>query len=385
MQRRALLILLTLLTATAAAQAPAERYQASRAIYAKQGDGFLHDDSPEAITAIRTMWSALAEYLIERRTKDSAVPASTLSHELCLLTAEPLPEGAVQQTPERQCTPQSGDHVIVLDLGAGLLLAAPKTLEFGTVFLIGPRNGHLVTLWSIDRSPRSPKDPHNLIGAWRLEREGQACREQNERDRWGYCGPLYSSPGLLPPDAQKRPRFYLDAGYAQPIGATIAAQTSIWTWDGRQALLQWVDLHVSVVDDTPGASFQNGIFTVTAKTEFGSFFNCGSCNYRPADRLPCRQTHPCTDVQRQFAHREPLRRIKLQLYAKRAVYRVQQVGTVLIPTISPANHAARFTRHLELRNPALLLALHDRDCLIQAIFRHGWNRQVGRGNSHLAA
>jgi hypothetical protein len=72
----------------------------------------------------------------------------------------------------------------------------------------------------------------------------------------------------------------VDAGYAQGAGATIGAQTSVWSWDGNTARLLWIDVHAVMVEQKLGIEFADGILTVGEKEEFRSFFACGSCEGR---------------------------------------------------------------------------------------------------------
>jgi hypothetical protein len=90
---------------------------------------------------------------------------------------------------------------------------------------------------------------------------------------------------MLPPDGAGRPRFYIDAGYEQTIGATIGKQTSIWRWDGDRAALQWISFYDFMIDQAAGTRFENdkGILHVEEKGEFRTMFSCGACIDRPLD------------------------------------------------------------------------------------------------------
>ncbi len=280
MRRACATLLFFLVARSLHAQTPQERYKSAKAVFSAHSDGFLTDDSPAALVSIQQMWSAIAAVIIERRTRDPKLSAAALDHELCLLTAEPMPPEAVAMTAEEQCQPPYNQRSIVLDLGQGLLLVAPFTGEIGTVFLIGPRDGKLAVLWSIADAAPQPHDPHDLVGAWKPDRAGMACRDKGSSHKPGACGPLYAALGLLPPDSNKNPRFYIDAGYSQQMGATIGQQTSIWIWKQNHADLLWSDWYDFMIEQSRGTAFSNGILSVVSKSSFRSFFGCGSCEER---------------------------------------------------------------------------------------------------------
>jgi len=245
--------------------------------------GFFHDGSPEAIAATQQMWSAVAAFVSAQRERNPEISTATLNHALCLLTVEPMPPGAVQETAEQQCAERRGDATEVADLGQYLLLVAPSAGESGTVFLLGERDGKSAVLWSIASAGPQRLDPDGLIGAWRAERASGTCREKRAEKDWGACGPLYANVGRLPSDEKGRTRFYVDAGYEQQMGFTIGKQTSIWTWNGTRAELQWIGSYEFMIDQGMGTSFDDdkGVLVIGQKGEFRSFYDCGMCIERP--------------------------------------------------------------------------------------------------------
>ena len=262
------------------AQSPEDRYMSAKSAFAAHSDGFLTDGSPEAVVAIKQLWAAIADLVIQRRTVDPKISAIAIDHDLCLLTFEPNPPEAVQVTAEDECRAIDSHRNTVLDLGHDLFLIAPFTGEIGTVFLVGPKGGKLAVLWSIDETAAPSNDPHDLIGAWKPDRDGRNCRDDKSTHKPGACGPLYAALGLLPPDAEHHPRFYIDAGYSQQIRGTIGKQTTIWVWTGAAAELLWSDWHDAMIDQSRGTDFGNGILSVVSKTDYRSFFACGSCEGR---------------------------------------------------------------------------------------------------------
>ena len=281
---------LILITTAAPCQTPAERFAEAhkRLNAASDVAGFALNDTPEAVSALRDQWSALADFVIDLRRTDPTIAPSAIDHSLCLLTAQPYPPEAIQVSIEDQCKSRPNLRSSVLQLNPNLLLIAAQTDEIGTVFVIGqsPSQSHQAVLWSIADAAPQPHDPHDLIQAWRLDRAQSSCRDARSSHNPFSCGPLYASVGLLPPDAGHRPRFYVDAGYAQGAGATIGAQLSIWRWDGDRASLQWIDEHDEMIDDDdPTTVSWSGLLTFTYKRDFHTLFDCGSCDSHPTRHL----------------------------------------------------------------------------------------------------
>jgi hypothetical protein len=269
------------------AQTPKEDYERAHTILLAHSQyGFEPDGSPEAVKATKQMWAAVADFLAAERNKDPKVSVAALNHSLCLMTVEPVPPEAVQESDEEQCATRRGDANEIVELGPGLLLVAPSTGETGTVFLLGERDGKTAVLWSIVDAAPQRLDPHDLVGAWRFDRAGGTCRAEGSPHEFESCGPLYANVGALPPDDKGRERFYVDAGYSQAMGFTIGKQTSIWRWDGDHAELQWIGLHGFMIDQGFGTSFDEdkGILHVGQKGEFRTMYDCGMCIERPIEQ-----------------------------------------------------------------------------------------------------
>jgi len=252
------------------AQSPIQHYRDAAKLFRDhtQGD-FLHDDSPAGIAALQSMWSASSEAVIQLISRNPDATAKDVDAALCEL---PSSEG--------DCGEKEGAQRSAVALGPHLFLASQFSGEAGTVFIVGMRGGKAVLLWSIDSAGRENADPQGLLGAWRADRAGGHCRETGSGHPPGTCGPLYAALGVLTPDANNQPRFYVDAGYAQIMGATVGHQTSVWRWDGDTAHLLWIDWHDFMIDQRIGTEYKNGILTIGEKDEFRSFYGCGSCEAR---------------------------------------------------------------------------------------------------------
>ena len=278
-------LIAVLATLPLAAQTPAQDYAAARKILLAHSpeQGFLTDDSPQAITALQQMNAAVAAYITTDVHHNPNRLPSALSHDLCLFTVEPNPPEAIQQSPEELC---DSDRSSVIRLAPSLYAVAPLTLEIGTVFLLNTRTNQVV--WSItNASAPHNLDPHDLVGAWSLDRTGMKCRDKGTPHKPGACGPLYASLILLPSDSNNHPRFAIDANYSQGMGATIAKQTSIWTWNAgaQHADLLWDTWYDFMIDQPNGTTFDRDSSTliIGEKGYFRSTFDCGECITRPLE------------------------------------------------------------------------------------------------------
>jgi hypothetical protein len=248
-----------------AGQSAVERYRAAQKIFeAYSEDGFKHDDSRAALDAMNEMSAASQDVVLELMARDPQAGAKEIEGVLCRLDADV------------DCEHQNYRSGVA-ELGPRLFLAQDRTGETGIVFLAGMRDGRPGALWRIDKSKRQAADRDQVLESWRPENSGSACMEREKKGDFSRCGPLYATVGALPPDAHGRPRFYVDAGYAQEMGATVGMQTSVWRWDGHAATLLWIDNHALMVDQKVGTSFAGSVLSIGEKDFFRSFFSCGSC------------------------------------------------------------------------------------------------------------
>jgi hypothetical protein len=253
-----------------AAQSPIQQYRDAAKVFKDHTPGdFLHDDSPVGISALRGMWSASAEAVIQLILRNPDATAKDVEAVLCELPSS-----------DCDCGEKEGAQRSAVQLGPHLFLASQFSGEAGTVFIVGMRGGKVALLWSIDSAAPEKADPQGLLGAWKAERAGGRCREKDSGHPPGTCGPLYADVGVLAPDASNRPRFYVDAGYAQFMGATVGHQTSVWRWEGDAARLLWIDCHDFMIDQKLRTEYRNDVLTIGEKDEFRSFYGCGSCEAR---------------------------------------------------------------------------------------------------------
>jgi len=203
--RQSVPLIFVLATSCVAAfgQQPAERYKAAQAVLKAHIAEYdiLNDDSHEAQDALAQMWSAVGDAVIEILNAQSNASPQEIDGQLCR-----------QLVAAAGCDERISPEHDVIVLGKDLYAVAVATENGGTVLILGRHDGKFAQLWSLaTASVTREQDPHDLIGAWRVNRTGGACREKESLHKPGSCGPLYSELGLLPPDEQNRPRFYIDA------------------------------------------------------------------------------------------------------------------------------------------------------------------------------
>jgi len=131
-------------------------------------------------------------------------------------------------------------------LGNGDFIVALRYFETGTVFIIGPEG----VRWSIASALRSWRPPSR---------------------------PSYGSILLLPSGANGNPRFLVE-GLRAGNGMTVAAQTSAWRWDGREARLLAVDEHLEMIDDDRPTTIDHDLVIVPTKEIMHAFISCGASN-----------------------------------------------------------------------------------------------------------
>jgi hypothetical protein len=134
-------------------------------------------------------------------------------------------------------------------------------------FMVVARNhaGHFQALWNIKDLAEKHYGQRDEIGRWvHLVRRAY------------YNGPL-SVDKILPLSrgANGHSRFLVNA-YQSADGGTIAAQMSIWEWDGAEAKPILVKLY-QYAADFGGFSFDGRTVRISTKEELGTFFSCGMC------------------------------------------------------------------------------------------------------------
>jgi hypothetical protein len=162
------------------------------------------------------------------------------------------------------------------------LIAGPSAIA--NVFIVDERKGAYEVAWSIanNQNTNGLREP-DVIAAWRAENA-----------RYGGRGPYFASSGsggslaipdlgILASDSNNRPRFYIDALYAQSAGMTVGKQTSIWRWNGTTAEPLMAHSYTIALDTGTGVRIVGQDLKVREKQDFRSFFPSGPSEGRRVD------------------------------------------------------------------------------------------------------
>jgi len=154
-------------------------------------------------------------------------------------------------------------------LGGGDVLVSVSRYQVGNVFILGSKGGGYRVRWSVADRQR-PLNPaaDRALAVWRPEFQNRFCP---------HCQLVgLSRTGRLPDAADGTVRFWMEAGYAQMMGATIGQQLSLWSWhDGRARPLLVHDF--AVMADQANAVLRGSTLHVPSKGQWHSVYACGSC------------------------------------------------------------------------------------------------------------
>jgi hypothetical protein len=156
--------------------------------------------------------------------------------------------------------PEIDCDVVPLSDGVFLILSYLRDSEVSSFFILDCR----------DRS-RPPV-------AWNLEEFAESHRHENRHlqdwtaQRWygDWSGYHVTRASQLPDDQDGRRRFYIMAMHAGQ-GMTVAAQLSVWAWDGREAALLVAGEYALMLDSDADIALDEGILKVPTKEDFRTF------------------------------------------------------------------------------------------------------------------
>jgi hypothetical protein len=164
-----------------------------------------------------------------------------------------------------------------LSLGRGATLVATDDGGIGTVFVLAPRGGKLIPIWSVSHArPPAGLNRESALHNWSAD---CSVRFPKQKD----CRPLSGSIGALPAKADGSRRFYIDATYAQDAGATVANQFTVWDWDGARATPRYLKVYRIMVEQPAGLRVQGNTVILRLKDDWDHFYSCGACNGRQRD------------------------------------------------------------------------------------------------------
>lgn len=263
MVTRILLILLEvlLLAESAAATTPEERYAKALAVLNVQCEpqcGLGIDGTPEQKQALDALWVATQDWTVEFLEANPAITTERLRTELF------NHHGGGREN-------VAPDNVFVLAPGVYGFTASFG--ETGNVFLIKKRGGDFAVVWDIRQADGNA---FPILKAWRNDHAFNGCEKEDDSNR-GLCGPLFANEiKVLPPDQQGRPRFYLNATYAQYAETTVAGQLSIWSLDGAMPKPQWAKRYLYNFEDMSWRR-DGALLKIRATDWWHMFYSCGTC------------------------------------------------------------------------------------------------------------
>lgn len=181
------------------------------------------------------------------------------------LAAERLDEALTAQ--DRDLTVQT----IRLDDRA--LVTAVSRDGAGEVFIISIQNGDAQLVWSAARDAARGRPADDPLRAWRTRRPA-------DRGPDAARGPLSGELLALPAGPGGEPRFAINATYAQQMGASVAAQLTVWRWTGRTALPLSVTLYAYGLGSTSPVSVEGDRLRIREKGTFAALLACDACEGR---------------------------------------------------------------------------------------------------------
>ena len=256
-------ILFCLVIAAAAFPAAATPADDEAAIVAAEAalhdhfDGFALDDSPGAPALMEASFAAVRRWAANYLTAHPATTAAAFTDAILKV---------------------AGDASVV-GLGGGAFLIAQPDGEAGQVFIVAPGPGGAQIAWTAAQAGQGA-GPNSLVRAWTASSAQDSCRDKVAQTAWMTCGPLRADIARLPDRADGKARFYVDATYSQRAGATLGAQISLWTWDGRTASLDYAGPYEWEVDQPVRTHIEGAVLTIHEKGTFKTFYSCGSCEGR---------------------------------------------------------------------------------------------------------
>ncbi|HSI18147.1 MAG TPA: hypothetical protein VK980_10290 [Sphingomonas sp.] len=162
------------------------------------------------------------------------------------------------------------------DLGRGDLLITVSRSWMSDIFIVGrdARGVHRLR-WALSAPQRRlDRKADFSLSQWRPAVQNSNCPD---------CA-LMSGPdsGRLPDAADGTARFWIEASYAQEMGATMGAQLSLWSW--RHGAARPLLVHdFAIMAEQHGPTLRGTTLHVPSKGEWHSLFACGSCFGRVTD------------------------------------------------------------------------------------------------------
>lgn len=235
-------------------------FRAAEAALSRHSDGFFLDDDPQAPALLEAEWLVVRQWAVAYLKEHPAATDATIALAIGRLSPDL--------------------EIEVVRLDPRTVLASASRGEMGTVFIVAQQDNRLAIAWTISDSTASNAQGTGLLAAWAAGRARHSCRKAPPDETWLTCGALFGAIGALPDERDGSHRFYVDATYAQGMGATVTAQLSIWRWTGLAAEPLLAKTYDYMIDQKRGTRLDGDLLRLRAKDEFKTFYACGSCEGR---------------------------------------------------------------------------------------------------------
>jgi hypothetical protein len=240
-----------------------KEYTAVAAALKGHSDGFFIDETPEASALLDREWSLQAAWVAAYLEEHPSATAREVEGSVSDLDAN-LKGGAIL-------------------LGQGLYALGIQEGEIGNAFVVAERHKHYRPVWNAKDLRPGTTQNSKLLAAWSAPAARGDCRTKAKHEGWLNCGALYGGFGSLPDDGKGRRRFFLTGSYAEYAGLTVAAQFSVWAWDGSEPKLEFVGTYDSYIDQAVGTRWEGGILRVRVRDQYRTFSTCCDDEGRPMD------------------------------------------------------------------------------------------------------
>ena len=228
-----------------------------------RSDGFFTDERPETSALLDRKWSLQAAWVTAYLEEHPSTAAKQIEGSVSDLDANLRSEATL--------------------LGQGWYGIAVQEGEVGNVFIVAEKGKHYRPVWNAkDLRPGVTRNS-KLLTAWSAQAARGDCRSKSRDDDWLNCGPLYGTFGSLPNDDKGRRRFLLEGSYAESFGLTVAAQLSVWVWDGSEPRTEFVGTYSYYIDQPVGTRLEGGVLRIRVRNQYRAFSTCCDDEGRPMD------------------------------------------------------------------------------------------------------
>jgi hypothetical protein len=173
-------------------------------------------------------------------------------------------------------------HIEVVKLADRTYVVSDHRGAVGNVFLLRTGENLSRVVWNIKSAQQTTSEMGRVLDAWSSTAALDDCRERIPTKMWASCGPVFGAIRLLPSSPKGHPRFYVDATYSSE-GGSVAAQLSIWEWNGSSLQPLFVKTYGYMIDQGVFTRVDGNLIKVRVKDDWRTFSSCGMCEGRQRD------------------------------------------------------------------------------------------------------